>query len=99
MRAALAACDAIGAGVDFARVDLLLTDGGSRGGLGAGGSLALCDVSLYPAGGAPRISPRSVDAELSAAWCAGGGPVWSNWSSALLTGKISPHSLDHPIPV
>jgi hypothetical protein len=73
--AAARACERVASAtsIDFARIDLLIStitphrpDG-----------LVLSEVSLYPFGGYPRLSPRSVDAELAEAWCAVGGPHWS----------------------
>jgi len=69
------ACDRVAAttGIDFARIDLLLaTPAPSRP-----RGLVLSEVTLYPFGGRPHLSPRSVDAALANAWCEAGGPYRS----------------------
>lgn len=86
------ACDAIAraSGIDFARIDLLLTSpapaiAASERAVAAPGAaaatatppeprLVLGEVTIYPMAGNPGLSPRSVDAQLSSAWCDAGGP-------------------------
>ena len=89
---AFRACDALAssAGIDFARVDLMVTapmmapsTGVAAGAAAASAEVAaeprlvLNELTMYPMAGMPGLSPRSVDAKLAEAWCRGGGPHWT----------------------
>merc|ERR1712032_624026 len=67
IRRAIEACNGIAAGVDFARVDLMLTRRSPKRPHG----LVMGEVTLYPFGGKFSFLPRSVDSELAAEWCRG----------------------------
>ena len=59
------ACDALGAGLDFARVDLYRVDGGD-----GNAGVALGEITMYPKAGTHAFSPAGFDKELGAQWCA-----------------------------
>lgn len=85
---AVRACDRIAsaAAIDFVRVDLLF----SRPTKHHPAGLTLGELTIYPFGGYPRFTPRSVDAQFAAAWCAGGGPYWSHTAQNVASGRLAP---------
>ncbi len=59
------ACDALGAGLDFARVDLYRVDDGE-----GNAGIALGEITMYPKAGTHSFSPAGFETELGAQWCA-----------------------------
>ena len=73
---AMAACERLGQGIDFARIDLLWLPGHGQEGPGQAmaktktdDQLLFGEVTLYPGGGAHKWEPPRFDQELSRHWC------------------------------
>ena len=73
---AIAACERLGQGIDFARIDLLWLPGQgqerpeqSKTKAKAKDQLLFGEVTLYPGGGAHKWEPPRFDRELGRHWC------------------------------